>query len=317
MAIGSKFRILGVPLGLGGRRMGANLGPAALRLAGIVQEVSKFAETTDQGDIACADDGERGEGLGHFKQVLAALEATRAAVSDGDGVPLILGGDHSIEMASLPVAAAQGDLGVLWIDAHADFNTPETSSSGNLHGLSLAAACGVDSGNCSEIMRSQWTELLDKIALDNAFVDPARIAWIGLRNVDPGEVSRIGEGDPKRAVSMHEIDRFGIAALVEHVCDYLQREGVSRLWVSFDVDVVDPAIAPGTGTKVRGGITYREAHLLAEILNERLGSSLDLAGVTVAEVNPTLDLRNSSAALCVEWVASLLGKRILPPWPEA
>ncbi|MEO7453760.1 MAG: arginase family protein, partial [Fimbriimonadales bacterium] len=143
------------------------------------------------------------------------------------------------------------------------------------------------------------------------------VVWLGLRDVDPGEADRISSFKPRNAISMHEVDRYGIAQSAEMAIAQLKQTGARRLWVSFDADVLDPQIAPGTGTKVRGGLSYREAHLLAEILHETLRSDdspFELVGVKIAEVNPILDQQNATATLCVEWLASLLGKRILPSW---
>jgi arginase len=148
-------------------------------------------------------------------------------------------------------------------------------------------------------------------------MDPSCIVWLGLRDVDAGEANRIAGIDGRNAISMHEVDRYGVGPMIEQAVARLKQAGARRLWVSFDADVLDPQIAPGTGTKVRGGLTYREAHLLAEILHETLRSDdppFQLVGVKIAEVNPILDQQNATASLCVEWVSSLFGKRILPQW---
>lgn len=313
-------------MGLGGPRKGASLGPDALRLAGIAEHVAPFVKDVFDGGDVCDTSNQpgavRGEGLGFFDEILANLVEVRDTVKAAigpDSIPVVLGGDHSIEMASVPAAAAAGDepLGVLWIDAHADFNTPETSPSGNLHGMVLAAVCGLESGDVDQVQQAQWKRLLSGIAPDGRFLEPDRIVWIGLRDVDSGEAQRIAGIEPRNAISMHEVDRYGIGPMVEQAISQLKRSGVRRLWVSFDADVLDPLIAPGTGTKVRGGLSYREAHLLAEILHETFRSDdapFELVGLKIAEVNPILDQQNATATLCVEWLASLLGKRILPTW---
>jgi arginase len=322
-----RVRIIGVPLGLGGRQLGANLGPDALRLAGIADQLKHVvSEVFDGGDVEAvwgAGTGDRGEGLGHFEQVLANLVLVREVVGEAIGpksIPVVLGGDHSIELATIPAAIdkTDGRLGVLWIDAHADFNTPETSPSGNLHGMALAGVCGLECGVCKPPMAEQWERLLHAIAPSGHFLSPDSIVWMGLRDVDPGEAARIVASNPNHAISMHEIDRYGMAAMLRHAIESLLAAGVTRLWVSFDADVLDPLLAPGTGTHVRGGLTYREAHLLAELLYEALReeSGLKLVGVKIAEVNPLLDQQNQTAVMCVEWVASLLGKRTLPAWPQ-
>lgn len=319
-------RIIGVPMGLGGPRKGASLGPDALRLAGIAEQVAPFVKDVFDGGDVCATSNQpgavRGEGLGFFDEILANLVEVRETVAQAigpDSIPIVLGGDHSIEMASVPAAvdSSEGPLGVLWIDAHADFNTPETSPSGNLHGMVLAAVCGIDAGAVDDIKRAQWQRLLNGIAPNGKFLIPENIVWLGLRDVDPGEAERISGVRPRNAISMHEVDRYGIGPMAEMAIAQLKQTGARRIWVSFDADVLDPQIAPGTGTKVRGGLSYREAHLLAEILHETLRSDyppFELVGVKLAEVNPILDQQNATATLCVEWLASLLGKRILSPW---
>jgi arginase len=222
-------------------------------------------------------------------------------------------------MATIPAAvdASEEPLGVLWIDAHADFNSPATSPSGNLHGMVLAAVCGLEAGDVPDVQKSQWERLLGGIAPGSRRMDPNRLVWLGLRDVDAGEAARISGFEPRNAISMHEIDRYGIGPMAEQAVARLKQSGAKRLWVSFDADVLDPQIAPGTGTRVRGGLTYREAHLLAEILHETLRCEdppFELVGVKIAEVNPILDQQNQTATLCVEWLSSLLGKRILPCW---
>jgi arginase len=319
-------RIIGVPMGLGGPRKGASLGPDALRLAGIAEQVAPFVKDVFDGGDVCDTSNQpgavRGEGMGFFDEILANLVEVRETVAQAigpDSVPIVLGGDHSIEMATVPAAvdASEGSLAVLWIDAHADFNTPETSPSGNLHGMVLAAVCGMDSGDVDDIKKAQWKRLLNGIAPSGNYLKPENIVWLGLRDVDAGEAQRIAGIRPRNAISMHEIDRYGIGPMAEMAISQIKQTAARRVWVSFDADVLDPQIAPGTGTKVRGGLSYREAHLLAEILHETLRSEaapFELVGVKIAEVNPILDQQNATATLCVEWLASLLGKRILSPW---
>lgn len=313
-------------MGLGGERRGASLGPDALRLAGIVEQIAPYVQSVFDGGDVCETSNQpgavRGEGLGYFDEVLANLVEVRETVANALGplsIPVVLGGDHSIEMATIPAAAAAGPepLGVLWIDAHADINTPETSPSGNLHGMVLAAVCGMGTASDSEVVQEQWQRLLKGIAPTGECMDPKRIVWLGLRDVDQGEAETISGIDAKNAISMHEVDRYGIGAMAEKAIERLKAVGAKRLWISFDADVLDPQIAPGTGTRVRGGLSYREAHLLAEILHESLRSEdapFELVGVKIAEVNPILDQQNATATLCTEWLSSLFGKRILPAW---
>lgn len=323
--MGTPFRVsvLGMPTGLGGRRYGASLGPQAIRIAGLERELSKIVSSyRDRGDVVAPDLGEsfeRGEGIGNFERSLANLKLLRKAIHaqlEAKETPIVIGGDHSLSISTLSaaVAYADGALGVLWIDAHADLNTPDTSPSGNLHGMSLAAASKLPCGACETLMQDQWSKLLDEIVPRP--VDLRKVVWIGLRDVDEGERKRIQEGHLLQAITMHEVDRDGITRAVEHAVEILRRQGATKLWISFDADVYDPYVAPGTGTIVRGGLSYRESHLLGELLFEYLSDSnraFDLVGVDVAEVNPTLDNGNMTAITCVEWLASLFGKRILPP----
>lgn len=307
--------LIGVPFGLGGKRHGAQLGPAALRLAGLEAAIRPFVrEVRDKGDVSVKTatvDGTKGS-IGHFPAVFSNLrnvkEAVGASLSDG-ALPFVLGGDHSLSIGSVSAAVTKyGDeLGILWIDAHVDYNTPDTSPSGNLHGMPVAAICGFD---CPS---SQWQEIRKDI-LEEHYVNPNNVVWFGLREPDHAEAERLLLGDPSRGVTMYEIDRFGLAPMIEHSFETLASAGVKKLWVSFDVDTLDPVLAPGTGTEVRGGLSYREMHLLAEMLHERLGADFQLAGVDVVEVNPILDRNNETAKMAVEWLTSLLGKRIMPAW---
>jgi arginase len=201
--------------------------------------------------------------------------------------PIVLGGDHSLAMGSVS-GVARGRVGVIWVDAHADFNTPETSPSGNIHGMPLAVLSGLGDSRLTEVFRA---------------VDPKDLVLIGVRSVDPGEARLLKELGV-RVYTMHEVDRLGIAPIAEEALDHLS--GLS-LHVSLDADVLDPTLAPGVGTPVPGGLTYREAHLFMEILalSGRV-KSLDLV-----EVNPILDERNRTAEMMVGLALSLLGKRIL------
>lgn len=309
-------------MGLGGRSAGASLGPSALRIAGVVDQVAPHVgSVTDVGDVCefgAQHSHSRGEGLGYFDSILPRLKAVRSAVATAlaqGALPVVLGGDHSLEIGTLPaaVAASTEPLGVLWIDAHADINTPDTSPSGNLHGMVLASATGAGAGDALAPAAKQWEEMQRELTPDGNYLRQENIVWLGLRDVDKGEADRIAALDPRNAITMHEVDRYGLAAMVERAIERLKQLGIKRLWISFDSDVLDPMIAPGTGTRVRGGLMYREAHLLAEMLHEAL-SDFDLVGVMVAEVNPTLDEQNETATLCCGWLASLFGKRILPPW---
>jgi arginase len=208
-------------------------------------------------------------------------------------LPLVLGGDHSVALGTLGgLARAQGVGGVLWIDAHSDMNTPETSPSGNVHGMPLAAALGFADGRFES---DSWSL---------PAVEPSRVALVGLRSVDSQERERIRELGIK-AYTMSDIDRIGIERAIRESLSHIAGPGFVH--VSFDMDALDPEVAPGVGTPVRGGLSYREAHLALELVAE---SGL-LSSLEVVEVNPILDRENATASLAVELVASALGKTIL------
>lgn len=315
--------VIGVPFGLGGSRPGASLGPDAIRFANLLVELGRLAEVTDAGNVATRPIGlptVATQGIRNFETTLDNILQVRDRLSDALGrgvVPVVLGGDHSLSIGTLSAAVAHDPgVGVLWIDAHADLNTPDTSPSMNLHGMTLGAVIRYPCAHSDPEVRRQWERLLSDV-VPTPGLQPSRVVWVGLRDLDEGERKRIIEGDLRRAITMYEVDHFGLEAMMEHAAGFLERAGVSRLWVSLDVDVLDPLIAPGTGTGVRGGFNYREMHLLAEFLYELVGrdtSPFELAGVDVVEVNPPLDRQNETARLATEWLCSLFGKRILPRW---
>ncbi len=293
--------LIGAPLEVGTHLGGTAMGPAALRTAGLRRALEQLGHgVEDRGDLAIAPSaGERPQSdcadLAAWTRVLSAavLERLRAG-----RIPVVLGGDHSLSLGSVDGAArfcrATGRaLFVLWLDAHADFNTPETSRSGNLHGMPLAALCG----------EPGLEAVLD--AAPGRRVDPARVSMIGTRSLDDGERALL-EARRIDVVDMRTIDEFGIVAPLRRI---LERVAAADgfLHVSFDVDFLDPALAPGVGTAVQGGATYREAHLVMEMLHDSgLVASLD-----VVELNPFLDDRGRSALVLVEMVASLFGRRII------
>jgi arginase len=240
---------------------------------------------------------ESDESVRHLDAVRAVCEevAGRAEEVVSEGLfPIFLGGDHSISIGTVSGVARSsgGRTGVIWLDAHADFNTPETSPSGNVHGMPLATLTG------------NGPPGLVEIGGPGASVAPEDVVLIGLRSVDVEERNLLREAGA-RAYTMKEIDAYGVARVVRQAMKDLGH--VDRVHLSFDLDVLDPEIAPGVGTPVRGGLTYREAHLVMELINEAgVVTSLD-----VVEVNPILDVRNGTAALAVELVESLLGRRII------
>ena len=255
------------------------------------------------------------EGLRAFEACLAAVRDLRGAAlaSLGSGnMPLALGGEHSIAMGCISAALAftRGDLAVLWIDAHADVNVPGGSPTGSLHGMPLGALTGQPSGLTGAI-DGQWQDLVELAAGEHP-LEARRLAWLGLRDVDPAEADYIRQAPGALAITMQEIDRDGLVAALDRFDAWMKRCGAKNLWISFDVDVLDPILAPGTGTAVRGGLTYREGHLIAELLREKLDAgAYRLIGLDVVEVNPLEDAGNSTAKIVVEWIASLFGKTIL------
>ena len=288
-----RVAVVGVPMDLGANRRGVDMGPSALRYARLLEQLEDLGYTVeDLGDVPVSlarASRRRGRGLAYLEEIRAAalvLKERLAALPEGV-FPIVLGGDHSLSMGSVAGAARGRRVGVVWVDAHADFNTPETSPSGNVHGMPLAVLSGLGHPRLTEVFRA---------------VDPKDVVLVGVRSLDPGEKRLLKEAGV-RVYTMHEVDRLGVARIAEEVLKHLQ--GLP-LHVSLDADVLDPTLAPGVGTPVPGGLTYREAHLLMEILAESgRVQSLDLV-----EVNPILDERNRTAEMLVGLALSLLGKLI-------
>jgi arginase len=292
------IRIVGAPLDLGQSRRGVDLGPTALRYAGLKAELTRLGyRVEDRGNIETVERDSLPEepGLGFLRPVGDACEriyeASRQAVADG-ALPLVLGGDHSIAAGTVGGVSHEHRTGVLWIDAHGDFNTPDTSPSGNLHGMPLAALCGhgapelVDAGRPGPKLR------------------PEDVVLFGVRDLDPGEQTLIQEAGIT-TYTMRQIDERGLATLA---LDALERlDHVDRIHVSLDMDSIDPREAPGVGTQAPGGLSYREGHLLMELIAEHGG----LGSVDVVEVNPILDHQNQTAKLALGLLSSLFGRSIL------
>jgi len=305
--------VIGAPFDLCGKRLGSRLGPAAVRLAGLVEALEALRlQVSDRGDVSALPAVES-DGLRNFQPLLACVKELRAmgleTLSRGR-IPVVIGGEHTVAVGGVGAALEffEGDLGLLWIDAHADINSPGTTDSGNLHGMPIAALAGLPSGK-KGLIDKEWREFQSAL-VPKRKLDLEATIWYGIRDVDPAERSRLA-GCP---ITMHDIDRRGIEATVARIDDWLRRSGVRQLWISFDVDALDPVLAPGTGTGVRGGLTYREAHLTAELIREALdtrGCPYRLVGVDVVETNPLFDSQNETAKMAVEWVASLFGKTIL------
>jgi arginase len=296
-----RVAVIGAPLDLGaGGRRGVDMGPSAIRYAGLGERLAALRlEILDRGNVAAplretADPGS--ESARYLDEIRAACERVCAAVSSAvrEGlVPLVLGGDHSIALGTLGgIASVLGPGGVIWLDAHADLNTPETTPSGNVHGMPLAAALGAAG---PEFESDAWPL---------PAVERVHTALVGGRSFDEGERELIRELGLSVA-TMTEIDRRGLEPVIREALDRVA--GAPWVHVSLDLDVIDPAVAPGVGTPVRGGLSYREAHLAMELIAE---SGL-LRSLELVEVNPILDHENQTARLAVELAASALGARIL------
>ncbi len=275
------------------------MGPSAIRYAGLESRLRALGyEVTDQGNVPApvVEAVELGDQSARYlPEVKATCERIASRVFDavtGGAVPLVLGGDHSVAIGTLGgLSKAFGPGGVLWIDAHGDLNTPTSSPSGNVHGMVLAAALGLDPSFAS----SAW---------ELPMVEPSRVALVGVRSLDDGERALIRQLEAK-VFTMSEVDRLGLERCVRESLAHIAGPGFVH--VSLDMDAVDPAYAPGVGTPVRGGLSYREAHLAMELIAEAgLANSLE-----VVEVNPILDRENETASLAVELVASALGATIL------
>ncbi len=296
-----EIAVIGATLDLGAGRRGVDMGPSAIRYAGLEQQlteklhvrvsdvgnvISPVVETTDMGDAHAR----------YLDQILDLCDRLSGLVADAAGrgaLPLVLGGDHSVALGSLVgMAKVRGAGGVVWVDAHGDLNTPATSPSGNVHGMVLAAALGLAGDS---FQRDGWPL---------PAVEPGKLALVGVRSLDDGERELLGRIEAK-VFTMSEVDRIGVEPCMREAIAHAA--GAAFLHVSLDMDVVDPDYAPGVGTPVRGGLSYREAHLAMETVAE---SGL-LDSMDVVEVNPILDRENATGQLAVELVASALGARIL------
>jgi len=307
------MEFIGVPFDLCGHTLGSRLGPSAVRLAGLAESLTALREAVfDKPDVEVPLTSTQGPGLKHFDaawEVYGRLFDRVAESLAANRTPLVIGGDHSISIASVSAALAKygADLGLFWIDAHADLNTPDTSPSGNLHGMSVAALLS-EPTTITGAGKEQWERLC---GLSGHPLNPVHAGWIGLRDVDWGEAARIKE-KAGYASTMNQIDRNGIVSEMERWHRAMVDSGVKYLWLSFDVDVLDPFLAPGTGTAVRGGLTYREMHLMAEMLHEFLSEKkYELIGLDLVETNPLNDTNNATAKVAVEFIGSLFGKTIL------
>ncbi len=301
----SHIAVIGAPLDLGQGRRGVDMGPSALRVASLNSRVASLGYVVeDLGNVPVdqAEASPEGEPRAKYlPQIAAACQRLAGAVEGALGrgsLPLVLGGDHSVAVGTVSGVShyhrARGErIGLIWLDAHADMNTPETSPSGNVHGMPLACILGMGPAGLADMF-----EYRPKVA-------PERTVIVGLRDVDSEEKRRVRDSGV-HAFTMREIDEGGLRRVMEEAIR-LATEGAAGFHLSLDMDFVDPLDAPGVGTPVRGGATYREAHLAMEMISD-CGVMLSME---VVEVNPVIDEANRTASLGVELIMSALGKRIL------
>jgi arginase len=302
---GRQIEIIGAPLDLGQLRRGVDMGPSALRVAGLATKLEALGySVTDRGNVAVpvAEIADRGDDRARFLNAIAKSDELVAGyVSEAlerHAIPLVVGGDHSVAAGTVAGVAqhfrAQGQsIGLIWIDAHSDINTPQTSNSGNVHGMPLAALLGMGPEALSHLLG--WSP---KVLAQHTTL-------VGIRDVDPGERENIRRAGVT-VFTMRDIDELGLRAVMEKAI-YIASAGTAGYHVSMDMDWVDPEEAPGVGTPVPGGATYREAHLAMEILADHGG----ILSFELVEVNPILDERNRTADLATELICSAFGKKIL------
>jgi arginase len=297
--------IIGVPLDLGAGRRGVDMGPSALRIAGLGEQLAALGRTVvDKGNLPSpipetkrpAD--KRKKYIRDIAKVCTKLYELSLKSLDAGALPLVLGGDHSLAAGSVAASASwlqrteSKPLGLIWVDAHGDMNTPATTDSGNVHGMPLAALLGNEPGELASI--GSWPSVL-----------ATHTALLGIRNLDEREKEQI-KASGVHVFTMKDIDRDGIAVVAERALA-VASNSTGGIHVSFDMDVCDPAIAPGVGTTVKGGLDYREAHMMMEMVAD----TRRLVALDIVEVNPTLDVRNTTAEFATELALSALGKNIL------
>jgi arginase len=296
--------IIGVPLDLGAGRRGVDMGPSAFRIAGLGDQIAALGrQVVDLGDLPAPiretkrEADNRKKYIREIAEVCQGLYAASSRALDQGGMPLVLGGDHSLGAGSVAASAdwvkrtTSRPLGVIWVDAHGDMNTPQTTTSGNVHGMALAALLGPEPAELSAIGASPS-------------ILPQHTVLVGIRNLDEREKDQI-RASGVHVFTMKDIDREGIAQIAERAIAIAATD-TGGVHVSFDLDVCDPAVAPGVGTPVKGGLDYREAHMIMELVAD----SRRLVALDLVEVNPTLDLRNTTAEFGTELALSALGKNI-------
>jgi arginase len=297
---GRKVAIIGAALDLGAGRRGVDMGPSVIRYADLDDRLRELGiECADWGNVetavaeATASGSTQARFLAQIKETCERIARAVAKAVEEGRTPIVLGGDHSIALGTLGgLASVYGPGGVIWLDAHGDLNTPKTTPSGNVHGMPLGAALGRD------------PESFGSDAWPLPALDRGRVVLIGVRSLDEGERAYVRESGIG-VYTMTELDRRGIEPVVREALERVQ--GAPFVHVSLDMDAVDPDVAPGVGTPVRGGLSYREAHLALELVAE----SGMLTSLEIVEVNPILDRGNETAALAVELAASAFGARIL------
>ncbi len=295
-----KVKIIGVPMDFGQHHRGVDMGPAALRYSGLVSRLRTLGyEVEDSGDVwvPVRDQGYDaifGEEPNYYSEIIEVCqrvyEAGREAIDEG-AFPLFLGGDHSIAMGTIGGVSHARSTGLIWMDAHGDFNTSETSPSGNVHGMPLAALLGDGDPGLVNIGRSGQK------------IDPENVVLIGIRSLDEKEKERLKESGVT-LYTMRDIDEQGLSTITNEILMKFVR--MKHIHISLDMDIMDPVEAPGVGTPVLGGLTYREAHLFMEIMAD----SGKLSSMDMVEINPILDQANKTAGLAVDLTVSALGKRI-------
>lgn len=296
----SLVKIIGVPLDLGSGRRGVDMGPSAIRYAHLNAVLSEMGlHVEDAGNLSVPIPESRPSAATNAKyeseiyEVCVELSKVVARAARDGFIPLVLGGDHSIAMGSIVGSAkVHKPLGLLWFDAHGDFNTPKTSPTGNVHGMPLSSVMGYGSKRLVDFCRS-------------AGIRPEHCALVGVRDVDPGERKLLHESGV-RVHTMEHVDRLGLGAVMERALESVTN-GTSGFHLSFDIDVVDPQHAPGVGTPALGGISYRESLMALEMAAE----TMQMRSMDMVEVNPIMDVRNKTAQSAVSLIASALGKRIL------
>ena len=293
-----QISIIGVPMDFGQLHRGVDMGPAAARYTGLEPDLCSLGYTVvDKGDVKVPvrDHRKVNKQGGYLSEITmvceAAYEAGKKAVQD-DSFPLFLGGDHSISIGTIGGVSHDQPTGLIWIDAHADFNTPTTSPSGNIHGMPLAVLTG------------EGDENLVNIGRKGRKIDPENVVLLGIRDLDEMEKKRLKKSGIS-VFTMRDIDEQGISSVANKAL--MKFLHMKRLHISLDMDALDPVEAPGVGTPVPGGLTYREAHLLMEIIAD----SGKLTSMDLVEINPILDQANKTAKLAVDLTISALGKRIL------